>query len=140
MVDLKTRSPLDEIRKKEVMYEEFLLDDAEIVIVSFGMSSRVCKSSIEMARSKGIKAGMIRPITLWPFPSDIIAQLADKKSVRAFLDVEMNMGQMIEDVRLAVNGKRDVHFYGRTAGMLPDEKELLDRIAEVFNESVVYEA
>ena len=122
------------------MYEEHLIDDAEIVLVSFGMSSRICKSSIEMARSEGIKAGMIRPITLWPFPSDVIAQLANERRVRVFLDVEMNMGQMIEDVRLALNGKKDVHFYGRTAGMFPDENELLNRIVEVLNESVVYEA
>ncbi|HEB30011.1 MAG TPA: 3-methyl-2-oxobutanoate dehydrogenase subunit VorB [Spirochaetes bacterium] len=136
----KLQEKYDEIRKKEVLYDEYLIDDAEIVLVAFGMSSRVCKSSITMARSRGIKAGMIRPITLWPFPTDIIAQLADTRRVRAFLDVEMNMGQMIDDVRLAANGKKEVHFYGRTAGMLPDENELLNRIVEVFNESVVYEA
>jgi 2-oxoglutarate ferredoxin oxidoreductase subunit alpha len=136
----KLQKKYEQIRKKEVLYDDYLIDDAEIVLVSFGMSSRVCKSSIAMARSRGIKAGMIRPITLWPFPSDVIAQLADTRRVRVFLDVEMNMGQMIEDVRLAVNGKKEVHFYGRTAGMLPDENELLNRIVEVFNESVVYEA
>jgi 2-oxoglutarate ferredoxin oxidoreductase subunit alpha len=139
-LNFKLQAKYDEIRKKEVMYEGHLIDDAEIVLVSFGMASRICKASIEAARSKGIKAGMIRPITLWPFPHDVITQLAGERRVRAFLDVEMNMGQMIEDVRLAVNGKKDVQFYGRTAGMFPDEKELFDRIVEVFNESVVYEA
>jgi 2-oxoglutarate ferredoxin oxidoreductase subunit alpha len=139
-LNIKLQKKYEQIRKKEVLYDDYLIDDAEIVLVSFGMSSRICRSSIDMARTRGIKAGMIRPITLWPFPSDIIAQLADTRRVRVFLDVEMNMGQMIEDVRLAVNGKREVHFYGRTAGMFPDENELLNRIVEVFNESVVYEA
>jgi len=74
---------------------------------------------------------MVRPITLWPYPTACIAELARKAQVKAFLVVEMNLGQMIEDVRLAVNGKKDVYFYGRTAGMLPDEDELLAKIMEV---------
>lgn len=92
-----------------------------------------------MAREKGIKAGLIRPITLWPYPVKIISDLAKSSRVKAFIDVEMNMGQMIQDVNLAVKGEKEVHFYGRTAGMLPDENEIFDKIVEVFNESVIYE-
>ncbi len=83
------------------------------------------------AREKGIKVGLVRPITLWPFPEGLIAELASKDRVRSFIDVEMNLGQMVEDVRLAVNGKKEVFFYGRTAGMLPDENELLQKIVEI---------
>ena len=136
----KLKKKYDEIQKKEIRYEEYLTDDAEIIIVSFGTSARVCKASIQTAREKGIKAGLIRPITLWPYPAEIISGLAKQSRVKAFIDVEMNMGQMIQDVELAVKGEKEVYFYGRTAGMLPDESELFDKITEVFNESVVYEA
>jgi len=128
---LHLKEKFDLIREKEVRYDSYMLDDAELVIVSFGTSSRVCKSSIQSARKKGIKVGMVRPVTLWPYPYDYIAGLARKDRVKAFLVVEMNLGQMIEDVRLAVEGKKHVYFYGRTAGMLPDEDELLAKIMEV---------
>ncbi len=136
----KLQKKYDEIIRKEVRYEEYLIDDAEIVIVSFGTSSRVCKSSIQMARERGIKVGMIRPMTLWPFPYEIVSDLSKTRKVKAFLDVEMNLGQMIEDVRLAVKGEKEVYYYGRTAGMLPDENELLDKIMEVVNECCLQKA
>ena len=120
-----------EIEKKEVRFDKYRLDDAEIVIVAFGTASRVAKACIEKAREKNIKVGLLRPITLWPFPESIISQLASQKRVKAFIDVEMNLGQMVEDVRLSVNGKKQVFFYGRTGGMVPDEEELLAKIVEV---------
>jgi 2-oxoglutarate ferredoxin oxidoreductase subunit alpha len=101
------------------------------VLVAFGLASRVSRASINLARKRGLKAGLVRPITLWPFPKVYLNGLAGEERIRAFLDVEMNMGQMIDDVRLAVNGRKEVYFYGRTAGMLPDEDELLEKIVEV---------
>jgi 2-oxoglutarate ferredoxin oxidoreductase subunit alpha len=130
--NLKLQKKCKEIEKNEVRFEAYMTDDAELIIVSFGTSSRVCKSSIQRVREKGMSVGMIRPITLWPFPADIIKELAGNARVRAFLDVEMNLGQMIEDVQLAVNGLKPVYFYGRTAGMLPDEDELVAKIMEVY--------
>ena len=137
--NMELKEKYEEIMKKEVRYEGYMIDDAEIIVVSFGTSSRVCKSSIQMVRENGIKAGMIRPVTLWPFPSEIISDLAKNTRVRAFLDVEMNYGQMIEDVKLSVNGEKEVHFYGRTGGMLPDENELYNKIMEVVNEYCIQE-
>jgi len=136
----KLRKKYEEIIRKEIRYEEYMIDDAQVVIVSFGTSSRVARASIHMARERGMKIGMVRPKTLWPFPAEIISELADNHQVRAFIDVEMNMGQMIEDVRLAVSGRRNVYFYGRTAGMLPDENELLEKIVEVTNECCLQKA
>jgi 2-oxoglutarate ferredoxin oxidoreductase subunit alpha len=109
-----------------------MIDDAEVIIVSFGMASRVARASIEKSREEGMKVGLVRPITLWPFPVQVLSELAQKKRVKGFLDVEMNFGQMIEDVRLAVNGRKNVSFYGRTGGMLPDEDELFQKIVEVY--------
>jgi len=130
-LNLELKKKYDEIAIKEVRLEEFMLDDAEYILIAFGTASRVSKASIEMAREKGIKVGLIRPITLWPFPMEYINNLAKNKRVKAFIDVEMNLGQMIDDVRLAVDGKKEVFFYGRTAGMLPDEDELFEKIMEV---------
>jgi 2-oxoglutarate ferredoxin oxidoreductase subunit alpha len=131
-LNLKLKKKYDEIERKEVRYESYLIEDAEIILVAFGMAARIVKAAIEIARSKGIPAGLIRPITLWPFPSGVISELASNKRVKAFIDVEMNLGQMIDDVRLAVNGKKEVFFYGRTGGMLPEEEELLEKIREVY--------
>lgn len=122
----------EEIAQKEVRFEEYKTDDAEVIIVAFGTASRVAKSTIEKVREKGIKAGLIRPITLWPFPTEVISDLAEREKVKSFLSVEMNLGQMLEDIKLAVNGKKEVFFYGRTGGMLPDEDELFEKIREVY--------
>jgi 2-oxoglutarate ferredoxin oxidoreductase subunit alpha len=130
-LNLKLQAKYHEIMKKEVRYEAYEIEDAEIVIVAFGMASRIAKVCIMQARQKGIKVGLLRPVTLWPFPEGFISELACRDNVKAFLDVEMNLGQMIEDVRLAVNGRKEVFFYGRTAGMLPEEEELMDKIMEV---------
>ena len=107
------------------------MDDAEIVLVAYGISARIARNTVKQLRAEGIKAGMIRPITLWPFPYQAIAEAADMPSVKAFLDVELNAGQMIEDVKLGVNGKKPVYFHGRLGGNLPMQKEILDKIVAI---------
>ncbi len=106
----------------EVRYEEVDCEDADYVIVAFGSSARICSATVEIARAEGLKVGLLRPITLYPFPTKRIAELA-ARGVRGFLSAELNAGQMVEDVRLAVNGKAPVEHYGRQGGMLfaPDE-------------------
>lgn len=115
--------------KEEVMYEEFMMEDADYCIVAFGIASRVSRNAIVEARKKGIKVGMIRPITLWPFPNE--ALLKASKNVKAFLDVELNMGQMIDDVKLAINCGKPVYFVGRTGGMIPSPEMVLEKILEI---------
>lgn len=118
-----------EIEKNEVRYEEYKTEDADIIITAFGATSRVAKSAINTAREMGIKAGLIRPITLWPFPKEIISKRAE--SAKAFLSVEMNMGQMVDDVRLAVNGKKPVYFFGRTGGIVPTAEEIVAELEKI---------
>ena len=118
-----------EVEKNEVMYEEFMVDDADIVVVAFGIAARVSKNAIVEARNKGIKVGLIRPITLWPFPKE--ALLKASKTAKAFISVELNMGQMIEDVKLSINCSRPVYFVGRTGGMIPSPEEVLAKILEI---------
>ena len=114
------------IEENEVRYEEYMLDDAEYVFVAFGSSARVCKHAVEIARAEGIKVGVLRPITLFPFPKKKIQELAER--VKGFMSVEMSAGQMVEDVRLAVNGKRPVGFYGRQGGSVPSAEEALEAL------------
>lgn len=114
------------IKQNEVMYEEYLMDDAEICIAAFGIAARVSKNAINEARKKGIKVGMIRPITLWPFPEKQFAAAAEK--VKSFISVELSMGQMIEDIKLAVNGKADVTLCNRAGGMIPSPEQVLAAI------------
>ncbi len=117
------------VEENEVMYESYMMEDAEICIVSFGITARVSKNAIVAARAKGIKVGMIRPITLWPFPKKPILEAADK--VKAFITVEMNMGQMIQDVELAERCKKPVYLCNRTGGMIPSPEEVLASIEKV---------
>lgn len=121
------------IKAKEVRYEEFLCDDAEYLLVAYGTSARVCQKSVELARRQGIRAGLIRPVTLYPFPSERINMLADK--AKMILAVEMSAGQMVEDVMLAVNGKTPVHFYGRMGGMVPTPDEVVDFLNNLISGS-----
>ncbi len=114
------------IKENEVMYEEYLTEDADICVVAFGIASRVAKNAINEARKQGVKVGLIRPITLWPFPEKVISKVADK--VKAFISVELSMGQMIEDVRLAVNGKAPVTLCNRSGGMIPTPEQVLEAI------------
>jgi 2-oxoglutarate ferredoxin oxidoreductase subunit alpha len=111
------------------MSEQVDCDDADIVIVAFGASSRIARSAVRAAREEGIKAGLFRPITLWPFPVDALKATVGK--AKAYLSVEMNMGQMVDDVRLVVEGAAPVEFYGRTGGVIPTPAEVLDKIREI---------
>ncbi len=120
-----------QIEKNEVMYEEYKMEDAEYCIVAFGVAARVSQNAIDEARKQGIKVGMIRPITLWPFPKDVLNKAADK--VKAFISVELSMGQMIEDVELAIKCKKPVLLCNRTGGMIPTTKNVLDSINEAVN-------
>lgn len=120
------------IKDTEVRYEEIKTEDAELILVAYGITSRIARSAMEKARSEGMKVGMLRPITLWPFPELPIAKLAD--SAQAFLTLELSAGQMVEDVRLAVNGAKPVYFYGRTGGMIPTPKEIYDQITTIMND------
>ena len=114
------------IEQTEAMWEEYMMDDAEICVVAFGIASRVAKNAVAEARSKGIKVGLIRPITLWPFPNAPLRAAADK--VKAFISVELSMGQMIEDVRLAAECKKPVMLCNRAGGMIPTPDEVLAAI------------
>ena len=120
----------DTITENETRYEEYMVDDADICIVAYGTTARIVKNAITKARKEfGIKAGLIRPITLWPFPSRPIADAA--KKCEAFVAVEMSMGQMIEDVRLAVNGARPVSFVGTTGGVIPTPNMIIDKLRAI---------
>ena len=119
----------EEVKANEQQAELFMTDDADIVVVAFGASARVARSAIMSAREEGIKVGLVRPITLWPFPVDAL----ESTVVRAqqFLTVEMNMGQMIDDVRLVVQGRAPVEFFGHTGGVIPTPPEVLAKIREM---------
>jgi len=110
------------ISKEEVKYELFEVDDAKMIMVAFGTAARIAKAAIRRTREQGMKVGLIRPISLWPFPSKIIRDLS--KRSRHFLVFEMNMGQMVEDVRLSLEGAGEVHFYGRPGGVVSTPLEL----------------
>ena len=114
------------VEENEPMWEEFMMEDAEICVVAFGIASRVAKNAVVAAREEGIKVGLIRPITLWPFPVKPLRAAADK--CKAFISVELNMGQMIEDVRLATECKRPVTLCNRTGGMIPSPNQVLESI------------
>ena len=119
-----------EIKEKHQRQELMLCDDAEIVVVAFGAASRIARTAVRDARAKGIKVGLLRPITLWPFPTKAIDQVI-ANGAKQFLSVELNMGQMVEDVRLAANGRAEVSFYGRTGGVLPTPEEVLVQIEKL---------
>ena len=114
------------IEENEPLWEEFMMDDAEVCVAAFGIAARVSKNAIMAARAEGIKVGMIRPITLWPFPKKPFKAAADK--CKAFISVELSMGQMIEDVQLATECKRPVTLCNRTGGMIPSPEEVLEAI------------
>ena len=114
------------VEENEVMYEEYMMDDADICIAAFGIAARVAKNAINEARKQGIKVGLIRPITLWPFPVAPFKKAADK--VKEIISVELSMGQMIEDVRLACECKVPVTLCSRTGGMIPSPEQVLEAI------------
>ncbi len=117
------------VEKNEVMYETYMTDDAEICIVAFGIAARVAKNAVVEARKMGIKAGLFRPITLWPFPKKQLDALADK--VNAFVSVELSMGQMVEDIELSIHSKKPVHLVNRAGGMIPSPEQVIEKIVEL---------
>lgn len=119
------------IEENEVRYEEYMCDDAEYFIVAYGSASRICQKTVDLAREQGIKLGLFRPITVWPFPTKQIAKRAEQ--AKGFMSAELSAGQMVEDVRLAVNGKVPVTFYGRLGGMIFSPTEVLDAFKKDFN-------
>ena len=121
------------IEENEVMYEEYMMDDAEYCVVAFGIAARVSKNAVTEARKKGIKVGLIRPITLWPFPKDVLNKAADK--VKGFISVELSMGQMIEDIKLSTECKKPVELCNRTGGMIPTPEEVLASIEKLAKEA-----
>ena len=119
-----------EIREKEVRYETLHTEDAELLIVAFGSAARLTQKAIEMAREEGVKVGMLRPITLWPFPSKAIAEEA--KGKKGVLVVEINAGQMVQDVRLAINGALPVEQFGRLGGIVPEPEEIVEELKKMM--------
>jgi 2-oxoglutarate ferredoxin oxidoreductase subunit alpha len=128
--NLHLQAKYAEIREKEVRYETLYCEDAEYVIVAFGSAARLTQKAIEMAREEGIKVGLLRPITLWPFPTDRIIELCSQ--VKGILTFEINAGQMVEDVRLAVNGRIPVTHYGKMGGIVPTPDELIEALKKDF--------
>ena len=120
------------IEENECMWESYLMDDAEYCVVAFGIAARVAKNAIVAARKKGIKVGLIRPITLWPFPKAPLAAAAEQ--VKGFLSVELSMGQMIEDVKLATECRKPVSLCNRTGGMIPTPEQVLASIENMAKE------
>jgi 2-oxoglutarate ferredoxin oxidoreductase subunit alpha len=126
--NLHLQAKYAEISKVEVKYESFMTEDADYVLVAYGTTSRVCRAAVELARESGHKLGLLRPITLWPFPDKPIAELAQR--VKGVMAVEMSMGQMVYDVRLAVNGVCPVHFLGTAGGVVPTPREIVQKLMD----------
>jgi 2-oxoglutarate ferredoxin oxidoreductase subunit alpha len=119
------------IESNEVRFEEMNTEDAEYLLVAYGLSARICHKAMDLAREKGLKVGLLRPITLWPFPEKRLLELAAQ--VKMMLSVELNTGQMVQDIKLAVNGNVPVHFYGRLGGMVPTPEEVVHHLENVIN-------
>jgi 2-oxoglutarate ferredoxin oxidoreductase subunit alpha len=123
----------EEMREREVLAERYHLEPdrgAQVAIVAYGTTARICKSAIELLEAEGISAGLLRPITLFPYPMDEFTSLPD--SVEHLLVVEMSMGQMIDDVRIANEGRLPIHFVGRTGGMIPSPKLVADKVRQIL--------
>lgn len=118
------------IREKEVMVECYKTEGAEIILTAYGTVARICKSAIAEAEKKGIKVGLVRPITIWPFPTKAVHDAACQSSVKKVIDVEINAGQMVEDVRLAINGEKEVDFLGRPGSFVPTVEEIVEKIVK----------
>jgi len=128
-MNLNLQDKYNRIKKNECRYELYNCDDADIILVAYGTVARIAKSVIEMAKAEGIKVGLLRPVTLWPYPVKAFEAVLDR--AKAFLTVEMSSGQMLEDVMLAVNGKKPVYFHGRMGGMVPARGDIFDKLKEI---------
>lgn len=128
-LNFKRYEKYETVKKECPEAETYLTDDAEIVVAAYGAVARIAKSAVNHAREMGIKAGLVRPVTLWPFPSDIIKKSTEK--AKNILVTEMSMGQMVDDIKLAVECRIPVHFYGRTGGVVPSSDEILNEIKKL---------
>jgi len=126
--NMRLQAKYSQMKAKEVRFEAIECDDAEYIMIAFGSAARICQKTVQIARNKGIKVGLIRPITLFPFPEEIIAEYATK--VKGFLSVEFNAGQMVNDIRLAVNGKTKVEYFGRMGGIVPNPNEVAEALEQ----------
>ncbi|HSD63120.1 MAG TPA: 3-methyl-2-oxobutanoate dehydrogenase subunit VorB [Ignavibacteriaceae bacterium] len=133
-INLNLQAKYEEM-KKEVKFEEINTKDADIILVAFGLSARICQKSVDLAREKGIRLGLLRPITLYPYPYDRLRELAAQ--VEFFLVVEMNAGQMVEDVRLAVEGRKPVYFKGRMGGMIPSPEDIFGEVEAIIEKQSI---
>lgn len=131
--NLAIHQKLREAVKNEVRFESFMTEDAQIVIAAYGTVARIAKTAIKVLREKGLKVGLLRPISLYPFPYQVFAQMAER--VKDFLVVEMSMGQMIEDVKLGMCGKSRIHFYSRVGGMVPSYEEIISEVEKITKEA-----
>ncbi len=122
------------IQEKEALFETYNMDHPQIVVTAFGTISRLCKSVIDQLKKSGVEVGLVRPITIWPFPYEAVRDAALLPGVKAVLDVEMNAGQMLEDVKIAVNGAKPVAFYGRSGAHMPTTREIKDKILKMLEE------
>lgn len=129
-VNNRLQAKYAEAKAKETRYETYFTEDADVILTAYGTTARICKAVVDQARQDGIKAGLIRPITLWPFPDEPYQKAA--KNASMFLTVEMSTGQMVEDVRLAVNGQKPVHFLGHTGGIVPTKAEIYAEIKKIM--------
>ncbi|MFA6665403.1 MAG: 3-methyl-2-oxobutanoate dehydrogenase subunit VorB [Armatimonadota bacterium] len=125
-INLDIQAKYRQARKHEVRYQEFMVDDADIVLVAYGCMARICRTAMKLSREKGCKVGLFRPISLFPFPSERLAELA--AAGKRFMVVELSAGQMVEDVRLSVNGAAEVDFYGRLGGIVPSPVEIMEQV------------
>lgn len=128
-LNYKLQRKYRQIEQNETRFEQYQTEDAEIIVVAYGVAARIARAAVEKARQEGTKVGLIRPITLWPFPSEAISKAGD--GFKVFLAVEMSNGQMVEDVKLSLNGKAPVAFYGRPGGGVPSVQEVFERIQDL---------
>jgi len=129
-INLHIQAKYKQMEEEEVRYQTTNIEDAEYIFTGYGLSSRICSKAMQLGREKGYKIGLVRPQTLFPFPKKVYAELAPK--IKGILDVEMNAGQMVEDVRLSVEGKTRVEFYGRMGGVIPSPDEILEHFEKTF--------
>ncbi|MGE5351475.1 MAG: 3-methyl-2-oxobutanoate dehydrogenase subunit VorB [Acidobacteriota bacterium] len=131
-INLHLQKKYRAIEEEEIRYEAINCEDADVILTAFGLVARICQKAAQLAKEKGIKVGVFRPQTLFPFPYEALSKLSSSPKLKGILDVEMNAGQMVEDVRLAVNGKTRVEFHGRMGGVVPSPEEILAKIEEKF--------
>jgi 2-oxoglutarate ferredoxin oxidoreductase subunit alpha len=128
--NLKLEEKFKQIRENEVRYEEYNTAEAEYLFIAYGLSARICQKAMDLMREKGTRVGLFRPITVYPYPYKRLEELAAQ--VKLMLTVELNSGQMVEDVRLGVNGKVPVEFYGRMGGMMPTPEEIVEHLENLI--------